>query len=242
MSAEISQADLLREHIEQKFNENYDYSKSSYKKKDRIAFCEKHPELNLTESKVRKHFDKILDEVAKLKGKTPDQIGKKIPRVNPRMVQAQSDMNATIEGVPQAAQANLVGAPQIAQPQVGPGQGQQQPNQQQQPYVNPNMSVESVGALVQGGMAGIKAILPDLELLSDEERLAAGQILLPPMQRIQDERIQLYVLPLLGLFGIIGPKIGKAINKRKERKAREAREKDEEERKQKETQDGFTSE
>lgn len=40
MSTEISQADLLREYIEQKFNENYDYSKSSYKKKDRIPFCE----------------------------------------------------------------------------------------------------------------------------------------------------------------------------------------------------------
>ena len=227
MPTEISQADLLREHIEKRFNENYDYSKSSYKKNDRIAFYEAHPELQMTESKIRKHFDKILDEVARLKGKTPDQIGKKIPRVNPRMVQAQSDMNATIQGVPQDAQANLVGAPEVVQPQVGPEQQQQQ--QANQPYINPNMSVESVGALVQGGMAGIKAVLPDLELLSDEEKLAAGQILLPPMQRIQDERIQLYVLPLLGLFGIIGPKIGKAVNKRKERKAREAREKEEKE-------------
>ena len=222
MSAEISQADLLREWIEKKFSENYDYSKSSYKKNDRIAFCKEHPELNLTESKVRKHFDKILDEVAKLKGKTPQDIGKKVPKANPKMVQAQSDMNATIQGVPQA---EFVGGPQVQQPtQAAPGQSQ--PNQ---PYINPNMSVESVGALVQGGMAGIKAVLPDLELLSDEEKLAAGQILLPPMQRIQDERIQLYVLPLLGLFGIIGPKIGKALNKRRERKAREAREKEEKE-------------
>lgn len=227
MPTEISQADLLREWIEKKFSENYDYSKSSYKKNDRIAFCKQHPELNLTESKVRKHFDKILDEVAKQKGKTPEQIGKKVPRVNPKMVQAQSDMNATIQGVPQA---ELIGGPQVQQPQVI--SGQEQPNQ---PYVNPNMSVESVGALVQGGMAGIKAILPDLELLSDEEKLAAGQILLPPMQRIQDERIQLYVLPLLGIFGIIGPKIGKALNKRKERKAREAKEKEEKKHEIKET-------
>ena len=185
-SVQMSQADLLREFVEKKFAENYDFSKSSYKKNAIKEFVDEHPELKTNATKIGKHFGKILKEVADQKGKAPEQVGLKRPRVNPAMAQAASDMNATIEGVPQSAQANLVGAPapdtnmQSQQQQAIPGGQMQGP----QPYVNPNMTVESVGALVQGGMAGIKSILPELELLTDEEKNAAGQILLPPMQRI----------------------------------------------------------
>ena len=215
---EISQADLLREWIEKRISEDYDYSKTSYKKNDRITFCKAYPELNTSEAKIRKHYDKILKEVGPQKGKTPAEMGIKKPKVNPAMLNSSSDMNGIIEPRPQA---------EILQPN-SPNQTQipDQPgmNPPGQPYVNPNMTIDSVGALCQGGMAGIKAILPDLELLDDEEKKSIGAILLPPLSRIQDERIQLYLLPILGVLGIIGPKIAKAIKSKKQKNLQKKKE------------------
>ena len=50
----------IREFIEKKFDEKYDFSKASYKKKAVKDFVEFHPELNTTEKKIGKHFSDIL--------------------------------------------------------------------------------------------------------------------------------------------------------------------------------------
>jgi len=180
MSIPVSQSDLPREWIEKQFDEGKDLSKASYKRKSIKDFVEAHPELSTTEKKVRVHFANIL-KVAAIKKKSPEEIGIKKPKVNPVMIQVTSDMQATIQPRPQDAQANLAGAPVQQISQIG------QPNQ---PYVNPNMTVESVGALVQGGLTGIKAILPELELLSEQEQKSIGNMWLPSVQRIQDVILQ----------------------------------------------------
>lgn len=216
MSVEISQADLLREWIEKKISEDYDYSKASYKKNDRIAFCKAYPEIHTTEDKIRKHYDKILKEVGPQKGKSHSEIGVKKPKVNQSMLNSSSDMNAIIEPKPQS-EILQPGGGMPSQPQIA-GMPGSNPNQ---PYVNPNMTVDSIGGLCQGMMAAIKSILPDLELLSDEEKKSIGAILLPPFSRISDERIQLYLFPIIGVLGIMGPKIAKARKIKKERNLKE---------------------
>ena len=94
---DVSQADLLRSHIEKRFDENYDYSKPAYKKNDIKEFVNAYPELNTTEEKIRKHFSGILKEVASVKGKTSAEIGAKRLKVNQSMINQNSDMNVKIE-------------------------------------------------------------------------------------------------------------------------------------------------
>ncbi len=94
---DVSQADLLRSHIEKRFDENYDYSKPAYKKNDIKEFVNAYPELNTTEEKIRKHFSEILKEVASVKGKTSAEIGAKRLKVNQSMINQNSDMNVKIE-------------------------------------------------------------------------------------------------------------------------------------------------
>lgn len=213
----ITQADSLRTWIENKIKEKFDYSKASYKKNDRIAFCNAHPEFKATEKSIRSHHNKILDEIGPKNGKTPNELGKKVPKVSSTMLSSKSDMDSSIEPVPQPEiPGTIPSGPQI------PGQ----PPTPDAPYINPNMTVDSIGAIAQGGMAGIKAILPELELLTEEEQKSIGAILLPPLSRISDERIQLYLLPILGVLGIVGPKIAKARGIRKEKKIREKQEKE----------------
>ncbi len=229
-----SQADTLREWIDAKLDQDTKfYSLQSKSKQDRFDFITAHPELNTTEKKVKPSFHKILDERLKMRGINPKDAKvtrKKLPKFN----QNNSDMSATIE--PQ-----MQGAP-IQQPQNGDDrnnkfapQGQQSPQQtiigsdgqpmpMGQAYVNPNMTVDSIGALAQGAMAGIKSMLPDLEMLDDEEKKSIGAILLPPLSRISDERIQLYLFPMLGILGIIGPKIARARKTKKEKNLKKQKE------------------
>ena len=66
MSAvEISQADLIREHIVKQLSSGVDYKSRSSKKADISQFMASHPELKSTEKKISNHFGKILNEIAK---------------------------------------------------------------------------------------------------------------------------------------------------------------------------------
>jgi len=218
-----TQADLLRVWIGAKLDKDTKfYRLQSASKQDRIDFVNANPELNTNEKRVKPSFHKILDELLKER-----KINRKEAKVTRKKTVTfnTSDMAADVQAQPQN-----VGAPNQQQqqqsttndndrfaPMTGnqmmPG-GAPQPNQ---PYINPNMTVDSIGGLCQGGMIGLKSIWPDLELLNDEEKKSISNILLPPLSRISDERIQLYLFPLLGVFGIIGPKIGKARNLKKEK-------------------------
>jgi len=90
-------------------------------------------------------------------------------------------MNSTITPVPQPEIPGTVGptGPQIpGQPPV-PGT----------PYVNPNITSQTGSSFVQGVLSALKTLLPTLELLSDDEKRIVGEALMPPLSRIQDERI-----------------------------------------------------
>lgn len=52
--AETSQNDLIREDIENRIAEGYDFSKQSYKKKAIEEFVENHPELNTKSTVTRR--------------------------------------------------------------------------------------------------------------------------------------------------------------------------------------------
>lgn len=207
---EVSQADLLRTWIEKKLDEKYDYSKPSFKKNDIKEFVKNNPELNTTESKVAKHFPGILKEVADRRGISYSEIGIKESKRSPSVVNNQSDMNMTVTPVFQ---------PEIIpyDPQNGP-QIPRQPGIHSTPYVNPNITSQTGSSFVQGGLSGLKILLPTLELLNDEEKKIVGEALMPPLSRIQDERITLYVLPFITVAGVVGPKIGKAVKERKKTK------------------------
>ena len=223
MSAEISQADLLREWIEKKFDSNYDYSKSSYKKNDRIEFVKSHPELDTTEAKIRKHFDKILREVAEQKGKPAEAIGTKKPKVNSAMIGSGSDMQATIQAMPQSPQ--LVGSPTVVSPQV---EGQLQSGM---PQINPtlkgNHDVKAVSAALSAFYLVLKTgFAPLAEELTDDEKESLGNLGKPVFDRFFGENEDL-VICFLGIGGVMMPKLAKGRKLKKEQQAKERKESEE---------------
>ncbi|QMU53533.1 MAG: hypothetical protein GKS07_10995 [Nitrosopumilus sp.] len=226
-----SQADLLREWIDGKLDEDPKrYMLSSKLKEGMRDFAADHPQLKKTGPQIKASFHTILNERLKARNISPKDgkvTRKRIPKFNPNTSDMQAIVEPALQGAPiqqsQSDSRNDKFAPNTSQQQqLGPnGQpipGMISPNQ---PYVNPNVTLDSIGGLAQGCMYGLKALLPDLEMLSDDEKKGIAEILMPPISRIEDEKIQLYLFPIIGILGIVGPKIAKARVIKKEKKIEE---------------------
>ena len=210
---EVSQADLLRSHIEKRIDENYDYSKPSMKKNDIKEFVNAHPELNKTEEKIRKHYSEILKQVAGQKGKTPEELGIKRPRITSTMAQQDSDMDVSIEARPQSE--ILVGAP----PVVAQSPTEEQP---EVPVLNSVKKGNHDEKAVVAALTAFYLILktgfaPLAELLTDDEKDSLGKLGKPVFDRFFGENEDM-VICFLGIGGVFVPKLSKGRKLKKERK------------------------
>jgi len=218
MVTEISQADLLREFIEKKFDEKYNFSKASYKKKAIKEFVQLHSELDTTEKKIGKHFSDILREVGNQKNIDPAQMGIKKPKINPAMISQNSDMQAIIEARPQSAV--LIGAPQVQQPLIA--------GQSQIPQANPANKGNHDEKAVSAALTAFYLVLrtgfaPEAELLSDDEKESLGKLGKPIFDRFFGENEDL-VICFLGIGGVFVPKLAKGRKLKKEKQAKEKNE------------------
>lgn len=208
--SDISQADLIREDIEKKLKDNYDYSKSSFKQKAVNEFVSSNPELNTTFEKAKKSYYKILKEFEKSEGIQVASNKKKVLKVKSQMIHG--DMDSTISPVPQ----------QVAQSQLI-NQNAMNPNETSTPMLV-NHDIEGVSASINAFYLVIKTIFaPEAELLSDEEKKSLGSIWLPIFNKYLQNEKSIILVAVASSVGIISPKLmkGRKLKKAKEPKKQE---------------------
>ena len=213
---EASQADLIRQHITDQLARGVDYKNKSTRRTDVQEFIKNHPELKGSEKNISDHFGKILKSIAKDNKIPTEQIGIKprIPKVNQAMISQMSDMDATLEPRPQAA---LVGAPQVAQPQIaGHQEGQKMPVQYDEKGVS--ATIDAFYLILRSGFA------PESDLLGDEEKTSLGRMWTPIFQRYFTEDYQVIGVAVIGTAGILIPKLAKGRKIKKDKQVKERKE------------------
>lgn len=215
MSKEKSSlADLLRNHINSKLQNNFDYSLASNRKQDILDFIEANKgtltkeQLNI--KTIRPSHNTALDECLKNKGIDPQSIGRKTKK--PKFM---GDLQATITPEPQAGTVDQTQKQKPTGAQVGQaGVGEVQ---QVQPII---FDEKAVSATLNAFFLMFKMGYPDLELLTNDEKESLGKVWLPAFNKYMTENWAMIGIPFLATLGIFIPKI---VEARKKKKIRESK-------------------
>ncbi len=206
MTSKKSLADLLRNHIREQLNQNYDYSLRSNRKADIEIFIQRNQkDLDKKQSTntIRPSHDKILDEQLKNKGIDPASLGRvpKKPRFN-------SDLKANITPEPQAgivdSSPKTKGGTPVPVGQAGVI-----------PVVPETFDTKAVSASINSLYLMLRTVYPDLELLSDEEKDSLGSLWKSAFNKYLTDNFAEIIIPLMATFGIFAPKILEARKKKK---------------------------
>ncbi len=206
MAGKKSLADLLRNHIREQLQQNFDYSLKSNRKADIEIFISRN-QMNLdkkqTAKSIRPSHDKILDEQLKNKGIDPKSLGRvsKKPRFN-------SDLNPKITPEPQAGVVDSSPKPKAGDPIPQGGVV---------PVVPETFDVKAVSASINSLYLMLRTVYPDLELLSDEEKESLGSLWKSAFNKYLTDNFAEIVIPLMATFGIFAPKIMQARKLKKEK-------------------------
>lgn len=213
MSANKSQADLLREWISQKLDEKYDYSSSSNCKSDIKEFCKQYKDRKYLEKSVRPNHSKILNEQLKNRGIEPASIGKK------SKLKFNSELNATITPNPVSGKVDTTKPEQKTETKqlIGKDGKPIQTIQAPAPHNYEHFDAEGVGATFQAFVMMIRMGIPEMEGLTPEEKVSLGKMWLPAFQRYLTENWAYIGIPLLATLGLFIPKIVTARKKHKEK-------------------------
>ena len=206
MAGKKTLADLLRNHIRDQLNQNYDYSLKSNRKADIEIFIERNKkDLNKSQTTqtIRPSHGVILDECLKNKGIDPSSLGRtsKKPKFN-------SDLKPTITPEPQAGVADSSPKSKGGTPvQVGQAGVVQ--------VVPETFDVKAVSASINSLYLMLRTVYPDLELLSDEEKESLGALWKTAFNKYLTDNFAEIIIPLMATFGIFAPKILEARKKKK---------------------------
>jgi len=200
-------ADLLRNHIREQLNQNYDYSLKSNRKADIEIFIERNKkDLNKSQTSIaiRPSHGVILDECLKNKGIDPSSLGRtsKKPKFN-------SDLKPNITPEPQAGLADTSPKTKGGAPVVPVGQAGVVP------VVPETFDVQAVSASINSLYLMLRTVYPDLELLSKEEKESLGALWKTAFNKYLTDSFAEIIIPLMATFGIFAPKILEARKKKK---------------------------
>lgn len=211
-----SLADTLRNWINQKLDENYDYSLASNRRMDIANFVSANPKLKTTKEKARPSFDRVLTHSLKLRGIDPRVLGRKVKA--PKYYG--SDLAAKITPEPQAGAVEPK-KPTEQKIQAGVSTTAGVPTPVPQMYAN--FTEEGVAASFNALFLMFRLLYPDLELLTENEKKALGTMWLPAFNRYLTEKWAIIGIPMLATMGIFLPKL---ITARKIKKEKEIIEKE----------------
>ncbi len=207
-----SLADLLRTWAKKQLDAKYDYTLQSNRKQDILDFIETHKS-QLTASQqttnaVRSSFTPILEKEMKARGLDPNTLGRSKKGMGKKL-KFNSDMNSTITPSPQAGENDTT-----------PKQTPQDPNAPQVQQVVQSYDESSVSATFSALFLTFRMALPDLELLTDDEKKALGKMWLPAFNLyMQNEKWAVIGIPVMGTLGIFLPKMLQARRISKMRKS-----------------------
>jgi len=167
-----SLADTLRNWINQKLDENYDYSLASNRKMDLANFVSANPKLKTDKIKARPSHDRVLTNLLKLRGIDPRVLGRKVKA--PKYYG--SDLAAKITPEPQAG---AVEPKKETEQKIHAGVSTTAGVTPQVPQMYMNFTEDGVAASFNALFLMFRLDYPDLELLTENEKKALGTMWLP---------------------------------------------------------------
>ena len=208
-----SLADLLRIHVKKRLDEKFDYSLATNRKQDILDFISQNKSKISQDQqdvkKVRASMHNILDSELKERGLHPESIGLKKNKQKSKL-KFNSDMNAKITPSAQAGVNDTTPKKPM----------QQDPNMQQQ-IMQPAYDEASVSATFSALFLSFRIAIPDIELLTEDEKTALGKMWLPAFNLyMSNEKWAVIGIPLMASLGIFLPKILEGRKKGKIRKSK----------------------
>lgn len=237
---EKSLSDLLRDHINAKLGENFDYKQRSSITADIKSFCEKYPKRDFTESKVRPSHYKILNECLKNKGIDPKSLGrlKQRPKFNKglasKITAKPVDTSTEMKGG-KTGEAALIKKKikRIVYDKDGKAIGEAEVES----FVSKDgtrvyhdwehFDEAGVSASINAFYVMIRISYPELEALTDEEKKSLGKMWLPAFKRYLSENWAYIGIPFLATMGMVLPKVAAARREHKLAKPEEKKKKNE---------------
>jgi len=227
---EKSLSDLLRDHINEKIDEKYDYKQRSSITADIKSFCSKHPTRKFDESKIRPSHYKILNQCLKNKGIDPQSIGRGKPRpkfnkgLASKITAKPTDTSAAMQEKGTTGEAALVKKKikRIVYDKDGKPIGEAEVES----FVSKDgtriyhdwehFDEAGVSASINAFYVMIRVTYPELEALTDEEKKSLGKMWLPAFKRYLSENWAYIGIPFLATMGMVLPKVAAARRKKKE--------------------------
>jgi len=208
---EKSQADTLRDHLNLKLDQKFDFSQTSNVTADIKSFCEANSSRKWTEPSVRASYNRLLQQLAKNRNITLEHLGKKTkrPKFNKKLQAAITPKPVGKLDSQQTEQAQTTQAP----PRMG---ADGKPIQQIANWEN--FDSEGVAATFNALFLSIRIAYPELEALTKEEKDSLGKMWLPAFQRYLTENWAYIGIPLIATFGMMTPKIAAARKLHKKNK------------------------
>lgn len=209
-----SQADIIRDHINFKFDQNFDYSKKENRSLDVKDMQAQYKKLLTTNyTKLKAHHGKILKEVLLKRKIDPRTIGlsKKIPKFVPP-----SSMQANIQPKPQEVTAPPPSRTPMGYQQAAPPAGYPP---QVAPQAEPFIKFTPIGtaATFNAFYMGLEAFFPYAKAMSAEQQQALGEMWTPIFNKYLKEKWEI-ILAIVATVGIFGGNIaqGRREQKKKE--------------------------
>ncbi len=209
-----SLADLLRAHINRQLDKNYDYSLATNRTQDIKNFIQENKS-RLEKSQqnvntIRSTMTPILDAEFIKRDKNPATMNRST-KGKKQGLKFNTDLNSEITPNPQAGEKDTSPKPK---PQM------QDPNQpiMQMPQA---YNEEGVSATFSALFMTVRLAIPDVELLTKEEKDALGKMWLPAFNLyLANEKYAVLGIPILATLGIFLPKILEGRKKSKIRKSK----------------------
>lgn len=222
MSAQPTQADLLREWIDVKLDgDSKFYSIPANVRQDKIDFVKAYPELKTNENKIKPAHNRIVTERLKAKGINPKD-GKITRKKIPKFQSSDSDMDSTIDPQRQGGDRQLTNQQVDGKQEYNKfrplgSNEQNSQNASSQPPNNfvSNFDEQGVSASLNAFYLFLKWQYPSLELLTPQEKESLGKMWLPAFQQYLTEKWAMIGIPLFATLGMVMPKVAKARAEKK---------------------------
>jgi len=210
-----SLADLLRVHISKQLDKNYDFTLATNRTQDIKNFIQENKsnlEKNqLTVNTIRSTYTPILDAEFIKRDKNPATMNRST-KGKTQGLKFNTDLNANITPNAQAGEKDTSPKPKM--------QNQNQDPNQQMPIMQA-YNEEGVSATFSALFMTVRLAIPDVELLTQDEKDALGKMWLPAFNLyLANEKYAVLGIPILATLGIFLPKILEGRKKAKIRKSK----------------------
>ena len=215
--AEKSISELIREHIHNQFDNDYDYTIKSNISNDKSAIVES---LGLDKKKGEDLYVHQFHKVIKQRRLDIKKF------ISKRIRLPKSDLKATIKPVPQHF---------YFEPEPDPVEQIKQKITQEQPEIqqlqekiqvaqkNEHLTPKSIEGVLETIWSALKIKLP-LDQLTKEEKEILSKMWLTPCKKYLSENWAYIGIPFLSTLGIFAPKIAKARKLKKEKETKNKKE------------------